>query len=684
MSRRGCVAVFLSLCAGIAAGTFLQYTVFTAAVALSLFVFLILFERRTVPILAVLCLTVGLTLSDIGFREYRGSDSDCVFSGRVCAMDSDSFQLSDTVFFEHPELNGTSVRIYTYPAGIAFGDILSVRGNTVPYAFEDMNPGEYKGVLNACADNMSCKCYASEYSIVGHKGGADSLFARMRYAILGKLTQYSDDLESTSVMYAMLTGDKTFIDDDTSGAFSASGVSHLLAISGLHLSILLDAVCLLLVRFKRRSFFRFALIGVFVTFYAAFTGFSPSVVRATIMALLLAFASAVGMRYDLLSALCTAGIIMLTVNPYRLYDISFQLSFSAIFGIAVFGKSSVSHMHERLPFKELPFKSRIKACICTVRDSLEGSARVTVGATVSTMPTMLVSFGTVPALAVPVNLILIPIASLALTLLLVSVLISFVIPPLGILLRIPCSITELLLYFVHLAANIPVLPFAKPPIWFIPVALSVIYFFSRFCLVRNKIKRCCGVIIVLALCIVTVISQSVIRNTVTLEVLALNSDIPCVHVRCNGENYLINPDSENRTVTDYVSSNIGHAETVFLTDRKFDADNVYRLLPTDGDGILLKAGDSVNANGCLFTCVTGGMLIECRDVSVFVQTEAKPVQPPCDIAIGEDSSLTADTVITRNTDNTECNKLFITSHCGSVKIKIDKKIHLIPYRKVHQ
>ncbi len=686
MSRRGCFAAFLFLCVGTVIGTFFTYAVFAAAVAISILIFLLLFKRHIIPVIAMMFLAVGIMLSTISFREYKGQDSDCAVTGRVTAMDKDSFLLSDSVFYGHSELDGTKVYVCARPTGMRFGDTVFVKGSVFPYAANGENPGEYSGILSACADGISCKCYAREFRVTGHKAGLDSLFGALRLRIRDTISQYSNDSECTAVMYAMLTGDKTFIDASTTEAFSTVGVSHLLAVSGLHTSILLGIICLFLTGLRKNSVIRFILVCLFLIFYTVFTGLSPSVIRAAIMAAVFTLTSVFGVRYDMLSSLGMAGILILLINPYRLYDISFLLSFSAIFGIAVFSKTKRNLRIFKLDKSEDGSKrKRLKISANKAYDKLISGALVTLGATVTTLPTTLSIFGTASLISLPVNLLLIPASSVALALLSVAVILSFIFAPLGILIKIPYRIMYIVLYLVKLAANVEAVSFVKPTAWIIPCVLCAIYFFSRYCLVSNKIKRILAVILVFVLCTCVTANAMILRNTVSFNVLALKSGKICVHVRCNEKNYLINPDAESETsVRNYISANVGHLDAVFLANNAFesDADAIYRSAQTDCDGIPLAIGDSVDTGECIFTYVDGGILAECRNIRIFIQTDAEFVQPEsCDIAAGTGTALAADTVITYSSHNMACKKNYMMSRCGSIKISIGKQIRFTPYRK---
>lgn len=143
-----------------------------------------------------------------------------------------------------------------------------------------------------------------------------------------------------AIVRAMALGDKSGLTPELRAAYARSGTSHLLAVSGLHVGIVFTLVNLLLAWLALlphghilRNFGAVCCIWL----YAAATGFAPSTVRAAVMFSTLQFALASSSGYVTLNALAAAAFGMLVYNPAYLYDISFQLSFTAVAGIVIWG-----------------------------------------------------------------------------------------------------------------------------------------------------------------------------------------------------------------------------------------------------------------------------------------------------------------------------------------------------------
>lgn len=131
----------------------------------------------------------------------------------------------------------------------------------------------------------------------------------------------------------ILLGTRQNIPDDLKDAFSKTGTTHILAISGYNIMIISEAILLGLIWFFRRRVAFWISVGVIILF-VILTGASASVVRAAVMGLLLSFAHGYGRLYDQKNSIILAGAVMVWFNPMVLvFDIGFQLSFAAILGL---------------------------------------------------------------------------------------------------------------------------------------------------------------------------------------------------------------------------------------------------------------------------------------------------------------------------------------------------------------
>lgn len=139
---------------------------------------------------------------------------------------------------------------------------------------------------------------------------------------------------------AMGVGDRSRLTPQLREAYARSGVSHILAVSGLHIGIiylLASTLFCLLSFFRYGHIVRYVLVLIPVWLYAAVCGFSPATVRAAVMFTMLQIAMIRSSAYSSPNILAATAFLILTFDPYSLFDISFQLSFTAVAAIVTAG-----------------------------------------------------------------------------------------------------------------------------------------------------------------------------------------------------------------------------------------------------------------------------------------------------------------------------------------------------------
>ena len=213
-----------------------------------------------------------------------------------------------------------------------------------------------------------------------------------------------------SVGQALLLGIRDGIPDYLSTEFRTTGAAHILAVSGLHVGVLLGislaASQALLGR--RRDLYLLAPLAT-LWLYALITGMSPSVTRAAIMGSVYLAALYFGRPRSVLPALSLAAAAMVAVNPQVLWSVSFQLSFTAVAGIALFSEP----LSRRLSSLLGP-RSDQGGALHPAGAFIAESAAVAVAATVATLPLIVFYFQTLPLVGLPATLLVVPAVPFAL------------------------------------------------------------------------------------------------------------------------------------------------------------------------------------------------------------------------------------------------------------------------------
>ena len=194
--------------------------------------------------------------------------------------------------------------------------------------------------------------------------------------------------EDGALIAAMCLGEKSSLDKEDKNLYQRNGISHILAISGLHLMLLgmgvFRSLKVILGSDKQVTFVSIIIMSL----YCVFTGNSISTIRATIMFALSLIAPMLGRSYDSLSALGLAAILQLFMNPYVLNNSGFLLSFLAVVGVTFLAPK----------LQEL----------FGVKGKLGKSLCVSISSTLATLPVLLCNYGTYPWYSIFLNLFVLP------------------------------------------------------------------------------------------------------------------------------------------------------------------------------------------------------------------------------------------------------------------------------------
>jgi len=161
--------------------------------------------------------------------------------------------------------------------------------------------------------------------------------------LMNNLNNYLSDIltenvggEEGNLSSALLLGNKHLLSSQSERDFRRVGASHVLALSGMHMSIIMGFALFILRPFFRNRSLLLVILSVFAVFYLVLTGFSVSATRSVIMLLMVYIAFIVSGVPDSLTALSFAGFLIVWLSPGAIHDAGFWLSFSATFGILVF------------------------------------------------------------------------------------------------------------------------------------------------------------------------------------------------------------------------------------------------------------------------------------------------------------------------------------------------------------
>lgn len=410
-------------------------------------------------------------------------------------------------------------------------------------------------------------------------GRLQYLGARLRHRIISLIDEiFPEDV--IGFTRALLLGDSSLLTYEEDTAFRISGLRHIIAVSGLHVSILFSLVYLLVGKHRGMT----ALIGIPVLLlFAAAAGFTPSITRACIMQTLMILAMLLNREYDPPTALSFAVVTMLLVNPQTITSVSFQLSVACMVGIFLFSQRIYDYLlnEKRLgKAKGKTLRARLSRWIC-------GSASVTLGAMVTTTPLCAWYFGCVSLVGILSNLLTLWVVSFVFYGIILACAAGFVWIPVGK--AIAWCVGWPIRYVLFAAKSLTAVPLAAVYVgdvyivsWLIfsYVLLAVFY----FCKDKRPILFSCCILVSLgfSLC-ASYLEARVDPFRVTMlnvgqgQCVLLQNRDSCYLVDCGGDS----PEGAADTAAEYLlSQGITHLNGIIVTHYDIDHASGIPLLLT--------------------------------------------------------------------------------------------------------
>jgi competence protein ComEC len=364
-------------------------------------------SKAIIILLAVFVFSFGLGILRYEMKEATGGDNLSVFTGEKViltgtvgeepAVKEQTVQL--TVLGDSISLFGKKEKIsekILVSAGLfpefKYGDYIEAEGKIEkPQNFSTTtgNSFDYAGFL--AKDDIFYEMSFAQVKILssGHGTFIKNGLYLFKNAFMGKINMLMREPES-ALLGGLLLGAKNSLGKDWQNEFRQAGVSHIVALSGYNITIVAVGIMAVLAFLPRFLAMSFGAIGILL--FAVMTGGSATVLRASVMALLVLLAKATGRTYDVTRALLVAGIFMLIQNPKILvFDISFQLSFLSTVALIF-----VSPIIER------------KMTFITEKYKLRELIVATISTQIFVLPFIFYKMGMISLVSLPVNLLILP------------------------------------------------------------------------------------------------------------------------------------------------------------------------------------------------------------------------------------------------------------------------------------
>ena len=284
--------------------------------------------------------------------------------------------------------------ITTEPGNWRPGDLvrmnveLSEIGNNRNYRQSNINYLKFKKIF------YTGYIDGNKIHITGYKPSLSDKARQNRNRIESFIENTGLEANTKNFINSLLLGDKEAIDKTDKEMFKEAGISHVLAVSGLHVGLIAAIVIFMLfpltavMNYKSKYLIALPIIWLYVWL----TGMSPSTVRAAVMISFYFIALLLERKHDTMRALGWAAFLILLIDPYSLFQVGFQLSFVSVFFLL-------------LLVKELNFVDQQQS---PKLHKLTATVLVTLVATLATWSLIAYYFGTVMTFTLPANLILVP------------------------------------------------------------------------------------------------------------------------------------------------------------------------------------------------------------------------------------------------------------------------------------
>ena len=383
----------------------------------------ILQHRYLFKILAILIVLISLVLTKYIKKESIYTNEKA-FEGIVYKIkEKDNIT---TLYLKNKE--DLVVKYYNKISNINLGDTILVEGelqkpdnNTIPNLFNYKKYLYYNNIFYIVKSNKITKL-SNNTSIIYY----------LKSNISKRINKIS---KSNEYIKIFILGDSSSLEESITKSYRENGVSHLFSISGMHISLFASIILYILKRISYNNYYNYSIVILFLISYTLLVGSTPSVIRSLTMYILFAINKVFNLRIKSIDIMCIVLIILLSINPFYLYNISFQYSYIISFSLVLFS------------YKLKKVKNTILKSLYTSLISFLVS-----------FPICIYNFYQVNILSIILNIFLIPLVSIIIFPL---SLISFIIPKISYILNIFINIMESISLLLS-KYQIGIISFSKP------------------------------------------------------------------------------------------------------------------------------------------------------------------------------------------------------------------------------
>ncbi len=400
-----------------------------------------------------------------------------------------------------------------------YGDIVSVEG-VVYQPIGQMNDKGFSYASYLRAHGVAATMYCEEEQVRVYRNEAGWPW-KIKNFVLGKIDQFVPG-DAGALLKGITLGDKSSFTPEMKTMFARAGISHIVVVSGMHMSILMLFVMYVCKRLRLKKWARAIAATVVVFFFMCMVGFTPSVLRAGITCIVAMLAILLRRKKDFLTTMAVAAAAVTLLNPYSLFDVSFQLSFAATLGIVYLAN----------PIKKL---------IDFLPDMLAEIIAMSVAANIATLPIVVWYFSDVSVIAVLTNVIVVPFVNILFIGTFFMAALGGIFPPIGNVLGFLLgTLANMILYLVEQLAALPyaTISLPQPPmivnVYYYAIVFAIWMLTERRRVTEMKLLLCCTIALMVSFCLV----QYWTADTVRLEFINVGQGDSCM-VRMPNRHYIL-------------------------------------------------------------------------------------------------------------------------------------------------
>ncbi|MDL2236661.1 ComEC/Rec2 family competence protein [Christensenellaceae bacterium OttesenSCG-928-K19] len=495
------------------------------------FVLLCVGQKIVLPLLYAAVFCVGAVLFCAQYNvDYSGIDTSVEYriEGRVTDVQQGEYNcytISDVRLADDERQTKIKFdkRAFLYSQEpLEYGDRIRFHSK-INIPSEARNPGALDERMYLASKGVGLSFFGYEVELLGNDPGMYGALLSLRESLSGQFDRYFTE-ETAPLAKAMFLGVKGEMPDEVRDEFSQTGISHVLAISGLHITIIAGVLLFLLKKLKVARNLRFILVLALLAFYALLTGLAPSVVRAVIMTAMMLVGRWRFKGRDTLTFLCIALLMTLSIfGTPLLFMPGLLLSYSVVFALLCL-MPAINRWLDKIKFSNTFSSLFFVSCV----------------ASAAVMPLTAYYFGSISIIAPLANFYAIPLASVAVVMCLFFSVFSFFPPFAAILAVVPQLALTLLLQANTILAQeqIGYITVEGFPVWGGLLAFGLIFICSDYLLIRKKWKAVLVAVVAGILILGAGLSVAVNKNVLEITMLDVGTG-DAIHIRTQEGDYLI-------------------------------------------------------------------------------------------------------------------------------------------------